>query len=135
MRVEGRSKKGDIPGRGVGRQAPDGSYFDEQSPVVPDRTLQSVIDGENIVLVAGEKYGFIPSILRCGFFYGPESAHTRTIGEGLKKRSFPIIGSGQNIWSNIHVDDATAAFVTAALEDLEGVWHVVDKARSRWVSL
>jgi len=105
---------------------PDGSYFDEESPVNPDRTVQSGVDGENIVLETGKKYGFIPTVLRCGFFYGPDAAHTRTIGEGLKKRSFPIIGSGQNFWSNIHVDDTAAAFVTAALEDLVGVWHVVD---------
>ncbi len=105
---------------------PDGSYFDESSPANPDKSVQSGIDGENIVLQAGEKYGFIPTVLRCGFFYGSDTAHTRTIGEGLKKRKFPIIGSGDSLWSNVHVDDAAAAFVTAALEDLKGVWHVVD---------
>ncbi len=105
---------------------PDGSCFDESSPVNPDRSVQSGIDGENIVLQAGEEYGFIPTVLRCGFFYGSDTAHTRTIGEGLKKRKFPIIGSGDSLWSNVHVDDAASAFVTAALEDLKGVWHVVD---------
>jgi nucleoside-diphosphate-sugar epimerase len=105
---------------------PDGSFFDEGSPVYPDRILQSGIDGENIVLQAGERFGILPTVLRCGFFYGSDAAHTRTIGEGLKKRRFPIIGSGEAIWSSIHLDDAASAFVTAALEDLKGVWHVVD---------
>jgi nucleoside-diphosphate-sugar epimerase len=104
----------------------DGSYFDENSPVSPDKSVQSGADGENIVLQSGDKYGFIPTVLRCGFFYGSDTAHTRTIGEGLKKRTFPIIGAGNNFWSNIHIDDAAAAFVTAALEDLKGIWHVVD---------
>lgn len=106
----------------------DGSYFDETSPVNPNKSVQSGIDGENIVLQSGDKYGFIPTVLRCGFFYGSDTAHTKTIGEGLKKRTFPIIGSGNNFWSNVHVDDAAAAFVTAALEDLKGVWHVVDES-------
>jgi nucleoside-diphosphate-sugar epimerase len=106
----------------------DGSYFDETSPVNPNKSVQSGIDGENIVLQSGGKYGFIPTVLRCGFFYGSDTAHTRTIGEGLKKRTFPIIGAGNNFWSNVHVDDAAAAFVTAALEDLKGVWHVVDES-------
>jgi nucleoside-diphosphate-sugar epimerase len=105
---------------------PDGSYFNENSPVNPNKSVQSGIDGENTVLQAGEKFGFIPTVLRCGFFYGSDTAHTRTIAEGLKKRKFPIIGSGNNFWSNVHVDDAASAFVTAALEDLKGVWHVVD---------
>jgi nucleoside-diphosphate-sugar epimerase len=105
---------------------PDGSYFNENSPVNPNKSVQSGIDGENTVLQAGEKFGFIPTVLRCGFFYGSDTAHTKTIAEGLKKRKFPIIGSGNNFWSNVHVDDAASAFVTAALEDLKGVWHVVD---------
>lgn len=104
----------------------DGSFFDESSPVNPDISVQSGIDGENTVLQAGENYGFIATVLRCGFFYGSDTAHTRTIAEGLKKRKFPIIGSGNNFWSNVHVDDAANAFVTAAVEELGGVWHVVD---------
>jgi nucleoside-diphosphate-sugar epimerase len=48
------------------------------------------------------------------------------MGAGLKKRAFPIIGSGETLWSLIHIDDAASAFVTAALEDLPGVWHAVD---------
>ncbi|MFI5324390.1 MAG: NAD-dependent epimerase/dehydratase family protein [Thermodesulfobacteriota bacterium] len=105
---------------------PDGSFFDEVSPVYPDRILRSGIDGESIVLQAGERYGFLSTVLRCGFFYGSDAYHARMIGEGLKKRRFPIIGNGEVLWSSIHVDDAALAFVTAALEDLKGVWHEVD---------
>jgi nucleoside-diphosphate-sugar epimerase len=105
---------------------PDESFFDESSPVFPDEILQSAVAGENIVLQEGERSGFLPTVLRCGLFYGSDASHTRMIGEGLKKRRFPIIGSGEALWSSIYLDDAAAAFVTAALEDLKGVWHVVD---------
>ncbi len=104
----------------------DGSFYDEESPVVPSPTLQSGIDGEEIVLGAGEKHDIVATVLRCGFFYGSDTAHTRQMGTGLKKRAFPIIGDGEALWSLIHIDDAASAFVTAALEDLPGIWHVVD---------
>ncbi|MCC6712626.1 MAG: NAD-dependent epimerase/dehydratase family protein [Candidatus Dadabacteria bacterium] len=104
----------------------DGSFYDESSPVVPTPTLQSGIDGEKIVLEAGGKRGMVATVLRCGFFYGSDTAHTRQMGAGLKKRAFPIIGDGEALWSLIHIDDAASAFVTAALEDLPGIWHVVD---------
>ena len=104
----------------------DGSFYDEGSPVVPLPAVQSGIDGEKIVLGAGEKHGMVATVLRCGFFYGSDTAPTRQKGTGLKKRTFPIIGDGEALWSLIHIDDAASAFVTAALEDLPGIWHVVD---------
>jgi nucleoside-diphosphate-sugar epimerase len=104
----------------------DGSFYDEDSPVVPSPTLQSGIDGEGIVLGAGENRGMVATVLRCGFFYGADTAHTRQMGAGLKKRAFPIIGDGEALWSLIHIDDAASAFAAAALEDLPGIWHVVD---------
>ncbi|MCL4243975.1 MAG: NAD-dependent epimerase/dehydratase family protein [Candidatus Dadabacteria bacterium] len=104
----------------------DGSFYDENSPVVPSPAVQSGIDGEKIVLETGEKHGIVATVLRCGFFYGSDTAHTRQMGAGLKRRAFPVIGDGEGLWSLIHVDDAASAFVTAALEDLPGIWHVVD---------
>lgn len=104
----------------------DGLFFDESSRPNPDRTTASAVEGERITEEAADKYGFIPTVLRCGFFYGADASHTRVMADGIRRRRFPIIGSGENIWSNIHVDDAALAFVTAAIEDLKGVWHVVD---------
>lgn len=104
----------------------DGSFYDENSPVVPSPAVQSGIEGENIVLEAGREHGLVATVLRCGFFYGSDTGHTRYMGKGLRKRAFPIVGSGETLWSLIHIDDAASAFVTAAHEDLPGIWHVVD---------
>ncbi len=104
----------------------NGAFFDEESPVQPDPVSRSAYDSEVIARAAGEKHGFNVSVLRCGWFYGPDAAHTRFLADGLQKRRLPIIGSGEALWSCLHLDDAAGAFVTAAEASLRGVWHIVD---------
>ena len=104
----------------------DGSAFDEDSPLCPDFITQSAADMETIAREAGQKHGFGVAVLRCGWFYAPEAAHTRLFGEQLSRRKLPIIGKGDSIWSWIHVDDAAGAFLAAAEAKRSGVWHIVD---------
>jgi nucleoside-diphosphate-sugar epimerase len=104
----------------------DVSPFDEDSPTVPEPTIQSAIDAETIAREAGVAEGFTVSILRGGFFYDSESAHTRMIAEALRKRQMPIIGGGDAMWAMIHSDDAASAYVAAAEKPKTGVWHIVD---------
>ena len=109
----------------VARPAND-SPFDEDSPTVPTPTIQSAIDAESIAREAESAEGFTVSILRGGFFYDSESAHTRMIAEALRKRKMPIVGGGTAMWAMIHTDDAASAFVAAAEKPKSGVWHIVD---------
>jgi len=104
----------------------DESTFDEDSPTVPEPTIQSAIDAEAIAREAGSAEGFTVSILRGGFFYDSESAHTRMIADALGKRQMPIIGGGDAMWAMIHTDDAASAYVAAAEKPRSGVWHIVD---------
>src|SRR6266851_3512469 len=104
----------------------DDSAFDEDSPTVPEPTIQSAIDAESIAREAGAAEGFTVSILRGGFFYDSESAHTRMIADALRKRQMPIIGGGDAMWAMIHTDDAASAYVAAAEKPKIGVWHIVD---------
>jgi nucleoside-diphosphate-sugar epimerase len=104
----------------------DQSAFDESSPVVPEPAIQSAIDAEGIAREAESAEGFTVSILRGGFFYDSESAHTRMIAGALRKRQMPIIGGGEAMWAIIHTDDAASAYVAAAEKPRSGVWHVVD---------
>jgi nucleoside-diphosphate-sugar epimerase len=105
---------------------PDGSAFDEDSPPHPDAVTQSALDGERIAQEAGERTGLAAGVLRCGWFYGPNSPHMRMLADGLRRRRLPIIGDGQAIWSCLHTEDAAGAFVTAAEAGKGGLWHVVD---------
>ena len=105
----------------------DDSFFDEQTVVQePDYLYASAFDGERIASEAGEKYGFNVSVLRCGGFYAPDAAHTRSFAEGLLKRRLPLIGTGEGISANIHADDAACAFVAAAEASKRGLWHITD---------
>jgi nucleoside-diphosphate-sugar epimerase len=66
-------------------------------------------------------------ILRYGFFYGPGTWYLREgdMGEQVRRRQVPVIGSGQGVWSFVHIDDAAAA-TAAALECVPGTYNVAD---------
>ena len=104
----------------------DESAFDEDSPVVPEPAIQSAIDAEAIAREAASAEGFTVAILRGGYFYDSESAHMRMIGDALRKRQMPVIGSGDAMWAIIHTDDAASAFMAAAEKPTNGIWHIVD---------
>jgi nucleoside-diphosphate-sugar epimerase len=62
-------------------------------------------------------------VLRYGGFYG---APNDGLIAPVRKRRFPIVGSGGGIMSFIHLDDAAAATVLALEHDAPGIYNVVD---------
>ncbi|MEX0679698.1 MAG: NAD-dependent epimerase/dehydratase family protein [Pirellulales bacterium] len=109
----------------VARPADD-SEFDEDSSAAGDPHIQSALDGERIAQEAAGRGGFAGCVLRCGWFYSSDSAQTQMMVDGLKRRRFPIIGTGDAVWRMLHPDDAAGAFVAAAESGKGGLWHVVD---------
>jgi 2-alkyl-3-oxoalkanoate reductase len=61
--------------------------------------------------------------LRYGGFYG---ASNDGLVDPVRKRQFPIVGSGEGVSSFIHLDDAAAATVLALEHDGPGVYNIVD---------
>jgi nucleoside-diphosphate-sugar epimerase len=67
-------------------------------------------------------------VLRYGGFYGPDTS----IAPGgeqydmVRKRKFPVVGSGGGVWSFIHVADAADATVAAVEHGSRGIYNVVD---------
>jgi 2-alkyl-3-oxoalkanoate reductase len=61
--------------------------------------------------------------LRYGLFYG---ASNDGLVEPVRKRQFPIVGSGGGVSSFIHLDDAAAATVLALELGAAGIYNVVD---------
>lgn len=104
----------------------DESFFNEESEPNTDRITESAWDGERIAIEAGRRHGFKVGVIRCGMFYGPVSGYTKQSGELIRRRKFPIVGSGDAIWSLLHTEDAASAFVTVAENQRDGLWHVVD---------
>jgi nucleoside-diphosphate-sugar epimerase len=62
-------------------------------------------------------------VLRYGGFYGAENDGML---EAVRKRMFPIVGSGDGVMSFIHLDDAAAATVLALELDGPQVFNITD---------
>jgi 2-alkyl-3-oxoalkanoate reductase len=62
--------------------------------------------------------------LRYGGLYGP-GASGEMLGP-VRKRLFPIIGSGAGIWTFSHIEDAAAATAAAVTQGAPGIYNVVD---------
>ena len=67
-------------------------------------------------------------VLRYGWFYGPGTYYAAdgATAEDVRRRRFPVIGSGAGLFSFIHVDDAAAATVAAVERGAPGIYNVVD---------
>ncbi len=67
-------------------------------------------------------------VLRYGAFYGPGTslAPGEEQLELIRRRKFPVVGSGRGVWSFIHVADAAEATVAAVEHGGRGVYNVVD---------
>ena len=87
--------------------------------------MRVIAEMEDMVLGAGGLDGLV---LRYGWFYGPGTYY----GEGgsmtadVRKRRFPVVGSGSGLFSFIHTDDAADATVAAVERGAPGVYNVVD---------
>ncbi len=62
-------------------------------------------------------------VLRYGNFYGAPNDRLPVI---VRKRQFPIVGSGAGVSSFVHVDDAASATVQAVEGSNTGIYNIVD---------
>lgn len=64
------------------------------------------------------------AVLRYGAFYGPDAMDDQI--ELLRKRQYPLVGSGTGYSSWVHLDDAASATVLALEQRVKGVFNIVD---------
>jgi 2-alkyl-3-oxoalkanoate reductase len=68
--------------------------------------------------------------LRYGGFYGPGTsislAPDAQMAGPIRKRRFPVVGSGNGVWSLIHIEDAAAATAVAVERGRPGIYNIVD---------
>ncbi len=112
-------------------------WVDERTPVhaEPGSIVHSALEMEQIVARAAQDQGLPAAVLRCGMFYCHDSVQTRAILDLARRGQFPIIGSGDNYWSQIQVDDAAGAVVSAVENHARAVGHtynVVDDEPARY---
>lgn len=106
---------------------PDGGEFDEDCDRHPTRATRASAETER---VAHERHPD-PVVLRGGWYYGPESAHTRQFAEQVLAGRMPVLGGGwlgrtDATLSYCHTADAASAFVAAIEGDATGTFHIVD---------
>jgi nucleoside-diphosphate-sugar epimerase len=67
-------------------------------------------------------------VLRYGNFYGPGTsmAPGGEHFEMVRKRKFPVVGSGAGVWSFVHIEDAAEATVAAVERGNRGIYNIVD---------
>lgn len=90
--------------------------------------MQAIRHVEEIVAAAGG------AALRYGWLYGPGA--TDDMVGAIRKRQFPVIGSGAGRSSWVHVDDAARATALAVEQGATGVFNIVDDepaAAAEWL--
>jgi nucleoside-diphosphate-sugar epimerase len=112
--------------------APEGNWIkDEEAPTFDaapppfDEGLKVLLEHERAVLEAEGMQGVV---LRYGQFYGPGThyAPDGDIARRVRKRRFPVVGSGTGTSSFIHVEDAAGATVAAVENGPPGIYNIVD---------
>jgi nucleoside-diphosphate-sugar epimerase len=122
--------------------AKEGSWVkDEEAPLDPSppasavESMAAIRHLEETVAGAEAIEGIV---LRYGGFYGPGTS----LFEGgehvaaIRKRQFPVVGSGAGVWSFVHIDDAAGATLAAIERGRRGIYNVVDDepaATSEWL--
>ncbi len=64
------------------------------------------------------------AVMRYGAFYGPGAIDDQVTL--VRKRQYPLVGSGAGYSSWIHLDDAASATVLAVEQQARGVFNIVD---------
>ena len=98
--------------------------LDRDPPASLRLTLEAIRHTEAAIVGSGLE----GTVLRYGGFYGPGTS----LGEGgpvlelVRRRRFPVVGSGGGVWSFVHIHDASSATVAAIEAAFTGVLNVAD---------
>jgi nucleoside-diphosphate-sugar epimerase len=99
--------------------------LDSHPPREMRKSFAAVVHLEEAVLGADWTEGIV---LRYGGFYGPGTS-AEPGGEQfemIRKRKYPIVGSGSAAWSFVHIADAAEATVLAVERGRRGIYNIVD---------
>jgi nucleoside-diphosphate-sugar epimerase len=113
------------------RATPGAGLADEDTPLAFDASpavaadARTIAELEDRLLGAGNIDGIA---LRYGFFYGPGTWFhpDGDAARQVRERQFPIIGTGDGVWSWLHIEDAASATVAAAERGSPGIYLIAD---------
>jgi nucleoside-diphosphate-sugar epimerase len=100
---------------------------DDPLPRKVSRSVRSAVEMESHALAEYKVNATPVVILRGASFYAPTAYSTRAMLNALQDRRFPIIGSGEQYWHWVYVDDMARAVVLAAEHPAPGeIFNVAD---------
>jgi nucleoside-diphosphate-sugar epimerase len=121
-----------IPGLGLA---------DEETPLALDASPAVAAEARVITELERRLLGD-PNIegiaLRYGFFYGPGTWFhpDGDVAQQVRQQRFPIVGSGDGVWSWLHIEDAAIATVSAAERGHPGIYLITNDqplAMRKWL--
>lgn len=102
----------------------------EEDPLDPDPVpaMRGTLDAIRYVESSLATADLEGVALRYGAFYGPWTSIGQggSLVEAVRRRRFPLVGSGAGVWSFVHIDDAAEATVAAVEGGAPGIYNVVD---------
>jgi nucleoside-diphosphate-sugar epimerase len=111
----------------------DGLIKSENDPLDPDppQAMRPILDAIRHLEAAVTAIDWGEGIvLRYGGFYGPGTSLSADpeadFTAPIRKRRFPVVGSGAGMWSFIHIEDAATATVAAIEHGAPGIYQVTD---------
>ena len=110
-----------------GRVKTEDDPLDPHPPRILKNVLDAIMQLEAMVLGAAGS-GIDGLALRYGSFYGPGTSiySGGDVVKMVRRRMFPIVGSGAGVWSFIHIDDAAEATRIAIEGGPAGIYNIVD---------
>ncbi len=102
-------------------------FIDEYHAVAPTTWYgKQKREAEDTYKYYADKHSIPITVLRLSNIYGPEASSSRSVislflEKAQKNADITVFGDGKELRDYLHVDDAAAAFVVAAQNDLEDV--------------
>lgn len=114
------------PGHGLAEEKDPFAFQATPNIVLGSRLYEEI---EKRVLESSKIEGIA---LRFGFFYGPGTWYHPggNVADQIHRQQFPMIGSGQGVWSFVHIEDAAKAIVSAILCP-PGAYNIVNDHPSK----
>ena len=111
--------------------APGRGLADEDTPLALDGSPVVAADARVVTHLEREVLGnqnMEGIALRYGFFYGPGTWFNPDgdVATQVRHQQFPIVGSGEGVWSWLHIEDAALATVAAAEQGHRGVYLIAN---------
>jgi nucleoside-diphosphate-sugar epimerase len=99
--------------------------YETNPPESMRKSLRAIVTLESLVRNAS---GITAIALRFGSFYGPGTSlgADGEVTKLVRRRKFPVVGSGAGVWSFLHVEDAGHATKLAIDRAPAGIYNIVD---------